>query len=545
MAIRPSPINGGPCPKYRASPLRKPKEHPDIKVTSHKQTVQHSVRAQKLDERQLSKLFKSLDDLKIKRSLQIDKEISEQEQILENLNNAWEQRRATRGNSSRSTFADSDLSSLLPDQFKRGRRPSLQRSSSNFDLYAFMMRRASDQAVAPYNVSTIRGDKNSPKKSRSSKQLKKFPLQKSTSITLNKDRCDSGLAKAADVDVLPGKSDRIRIMSTSPVSATSLSRSMSIESPPPSTTFHELNVKDGTAPPTPQRFPSGSDWPSQVVSDVNKDASKCAQQKQQRTAHGTRGPIPNRKGREGCEGKRDLRVDAHNEARTHGSLFGKLKKEVSFHFDKEESQRDALGSTGVALGAGIMEKNNILEPSPVSSQSAISQQECKEPDCIFHNKAYRKTHYSDGDEYTIDDYYRTVGVKSAVSPLFVSASSPRSWSRRGMVRPPSPNLSDFLHDFDQGKTAKDSSKCNSAESGSKFLSVRRPLKGSNRERMLKDKEENVRTTFNLMRQKMADLKPCEFNQNYGTPTPNWKILNPLKMRHKINQSNPLHVRWGL
>ncbi|XP_038062209.1 uncharacterized protein LOC119732655 [Patiria miniata] len=550
MAIRPGLTNGGPCLKHRASPAPRPKQkdHSDIKVTSHKQTVQHSVRAQKLDERQLSKFFKSLDDLKIKRLLQIDKEMSEQEQILENLANerelARERRVSRRGNSSRSTLADSDLSSILPDHFMRGPRPSIRRGSSNFDLYAFMMRRESDHAVSPHTKST-RVNKKTPRKS--CKQVQSSPRHHKTSLKTSKaedDRGSSSVAEYRSKDeyhvFLPGKYE-MKPRSTSPVSVTSLARSVSIESLQSSTP----NDDGITATHTQKSFPSGTDWPRRH--DVNKGAPRRAHQrtprsKQLQNARGDGRKRQSQKNnkREGGERRAELKVNAHDMAKTNGSL----KKEVSFHFDEEEDKRDALGGIGVTIGAGIMEKNNLLKAPPVSSPLATNQPECKEPDCIFHNKAYRKTDHSDDDDYTIDDYYRTVGAKSTVSPLFMPAGSPRSWSRRGVVRPPSPNPSEFLHGLDHGKTTTDSSKGSLAESSS-FLSVRRPLKGSNRERMLKDKEENVRTTFNLMRKKMADQKPPEFNQNYGTPTPNWKILNPLKMRHKINQSNPLHSRWGL
>lgn len=579
MAIHPAPSRLRPCHKSRSSPF-KSRDQSDIKVASHKLTLQHSVRSQKLDERQLNKFFKSLEDLKIKRIVQIDKEMSEQEEVLEKLNydkeTAREQRLSRRENSSRSTNVESDFSFVLPDHFKRGPRPSLRRGSSNFDLYAFMMRRESD--VTPRH-------KKSQTKTRLAKQSSRSPVRRHHDSSLKSSSWEGGpvVAKEAWSEpghrrvVSPGQSEQFVASPSSHFSAAE--SSISIGSLPPSSPEFDSGFPS-------KRFPSGSDWLDKVgTSDVNKGfrpirrTTRVTRGRQQevedtKTSGINRGARKKDKGQNRTQDETSSSIFEKLSQRTQGSnadpkgvnssgdynffsnlgLNGnrrrrrgppvrKLKKAVSFHFPvDDEDEHGFVEDESLALGAGIMQKNSLLKDRPDPS-SAEPMEQCKEPDCIFHNKAYRRG--SRVDDYTIDDYYRTVRGKPTVSPLFMPADSPRLWSRsrRQAVRPPSPSPSDFLREFDK-EPAEISSKSTLADSDS-FLSVRRPLKGSNRERMLKDKEENVRTTFKVMRQKMAGQRPLDFNQNYGTPTPNWKILNPLKLRHKINQSNPLHARWGL
>ncbi|XP_033643531.1 uncharacterized protein LOC117303442 [Asterias rubens] len=575
MAIHPVPSRQArPCHKSRASPFKSKDQQMDIKVASHKLALQHSVRSQKLDERQLNKFFKSLEDLKIKRILQIDKEVSEQEDVLEKLNYdkqaAKEQRLARRGSSSKSANTESEFSFVLPDHFKRGPRPSLRRGSSNFDLYAFMMRRESD--VTPRT-------KRSHRKTSLAKQSKGSPIHRNNSSLKSSSWEDGPVgSKEAWTEpvhrvVSPGKSEQFV---ASPSSHFSAAESVSLGSLPPSSPECDSGFP-------PKRFPAGSDWLDEVgTNDVNKGFRRLPRTRQPKVTRGrqqevgnihqtrnpraretdkavgqnrTRGetsgliydklsqrihePDTDKKGVNLADGNFFANVGLSNRRRRGGPPARKLKKAVSFLFPADE-EGDHEFVADESLGAGIMHKNSLLKDGSGPSAEPVEQQ-CQEPDCIFHNKAYRRGSRVD-DEYTIDDYYRTVRGKPTVSPLFMPADSPRLWSRsrRQAVRPPSPSPSDFLREFDNVEAPKSTL----TESDS-FLSVRRPLKGSNRERMLKDKEENVRTTFKVMRQKMAGQRPLEFNQNYGTPTPNWKILNPLKLRHKINQSNPLHARWGL
>lgn len=219
-----------------------------------------------------------------------------------------------------------------------------------------------------------------------------------------------------------------------------------------------------------------------------------------------------------------------------------IKKEVSFAVDVEPEQQ------GSEDGTSSHDDDSQEEDGPMKSS-------CDVPDCICHCSAYRRSAPARMRDDTVDDYYNAISRSYAastgqamISPVFQSQKSPRAWStlgRRSAPPPPSPTPSEILEGVefkdktDTGKGNMDYTELDA------ISSIRRPMKGSNREMLLKEKEANARITFQLMRQKMNEKHPHDFNRNYGTPTPNWKILNPLKLRHKINQSSPLYTNWGL
>ena len=213
----------------------------------------------------------------------------------------------------------------------------------------------------------------------------------------------------------------------------------------------------------------------------------------------------------------------------------KIKKEVSF-IEPETPDED--------VNVLITEAE---DPLPITKT-------CGVPDCICHCGSFRASAPGKliGMDCSVDDYYdarsRSYAASTGqpiISPIFRTPSS-TDWSgvgRRAALPPPSPTPSEILEGVnctpDAGKSKLDYFDLDT------ISSIRRPIKGSNREMLLKEKEANARTTFQLMREKMAEKHPHDINRNYGTPTPNWKILNPLKLRHKINQSSPLYSTWNI
>lgn len=212
-----------------------------------------------------------------------------------------------------------------------------------------------------------------------------------------------------------------------------------------------------------------------------------------------------------------------------------IKKEVSFIEPETPDEDDNVFIT------------DDDDPSPITKT-------CGVPDCICHCGSFRASASGKliGMDSSVDDYYdarsRSYAASTGqpiISPIFRTPSS-TDWSgvgRRAALPPPSPTPSEILEGVNCTPDAE-RFKLDYFDLDT-ISSIRRPIKGSNRERLLKEKEANARTTFQLMREKMAEKHPHDFNRNYGTPTPNWKILNPLKLRHKINQSSPLYSTWNI
>ena len=72
-------------------------------------------------------------------------------------------------------------------------------------------------------------------------------------------------------------------------------------------------------------------------------------------------------------------------------------------------------------------------------------------------------------------------------------------------------------------------------------SVRRPRKSSDIDKFLKEKMATNHRTFETMRQTLANNQPRDFNQNYGIPTPRWKLDNPEEICVNVKKSSPLQA----
>nr|XP_054750848.1 uncharacterized protein LOC129256709 [Lytechinus pictus] len=573
---------GGNRPR---APTKHSKNLGDIRVTSQKQALQHTVRAKKLDERQLFKFLKSLDDSKSRRLLQIDKEVAEIEKLLKRLNSEQEdairQREGT-GENIEQYEDDNDLlvtkSAGAVRRHKRSQsRYSTKKMSKEFDEYAFRAR-------------TKRGSVERLDKDKANKALNSYyrfdsegnrrifsPLISSPSKTpkpQGRVAWDTGLflddVSLSNYTVATGTDSRVD-------SATNKSLISSVGD--------DIGEDSRADTITPGRaiFITSGKGSSQGARKSTKSNTTHQGSKSTDTKGVDHLSSSNSKSQK--PGLKTNKVDRHEK-------LMQFKRQISDKSEVSEDSNMKSDTPHIKLSSHCEEEEDIpltfkrsklklkrrpqpqgLEAKPeeesfdVSMTAEFSEDElqrattveactgksCQVTDCIFHRPLHLRRQSSTiaDDAATIDEYYRIASEtrsrathQPSISPVFRTADD-GSWNqtRRLPVSPPSPTPSEILADVvTERKVIEEKPDYTDLEV---MLSVRRPTKGSNRDRMLKDKEDNIKNTFKVMRQKMAASVPPDFNTNYGTPTPNWKILNPLKMRHKIVHKSPLFTLWKL
>ncbi|KAJ8046522.1 hypothetical protein HOLleu_05214 [Holothuria leucospilota] len=513
------------------------KQRNDIKVQSHKKTIRHTVRAKKLDERQLFKFLKSLEESKAKRLLQIDKEVAEVEEtlgkLLDDQNEVNFVKRSQKAGKSAFTTPETTRS-------EKKRR----RKTKNVHAYDEGIP-SSNRLFSRIDTSTRRVDKLLDSYYRFDEygnRLQISPLLSSAASSGN--RTEHGARVAWDISDLTASD--LRTISANSDSVERASQSSSMVRAKMSS-----NVDSGSVS-------SRKESARERLSSQRKDQNEFTNEGPEISAGS---PVTS---------KRLLVSPQRNVIRKSGiikvpALFIEELTTSSTPVSKEDTSEELLSNTEsegeISLGEGEdtsaahlparFELGSDFSPTfhMVNHVTRNSPHVCNIPDCIFHDKSLRRNQTERPN--MLDVYYRTSINSRAkqtgtpiILPVFQSSSDVRKTAlsaRRTALSPPSPTPSEIIQDIVYTpKNTFDSMNNTDLEV---VRSVRRPMKGSNREQMLKDKEANVRHTFDLMRQKMSAKVPPDFNTNYGTPTPNWKILNPLKLRHKINHSSPLHRMW--
>ncbi|XP_071477294.1 uncharacterized protein [Diadema antillarum] len=556
----------------------------DIRVSSQKLALQHTVRAKKLDERQLFKFLKSLEDSKSRRLLQIDKEVAEVEKLLKRLNSEQRENCAGSGDDL-SDFEGEDGGEVTKSadagaRQRRGvkKKQTVSKMSKEFDEYAFRARQKrgsidrlgknkADKLLNAYYRFDSEGNRRlfSPLISSPSKTPKPparvawdsdlFPEDISVSnytvATGTDSRINSGtnrsfMSFADDVfdddvtradTITPG---RAIFMTSGKFSSQSVRKS--------SKTHRSKSVKIAT-PQGVDSMPSSRSR-SRKVSRTSENGDRRERQREGQVANDS----------VSVASKSSVGSDSHSKVPVINVTSDK-EDDIPLNFKRSRlklkrrptnlAQEVTVDQPKIVLPTENADRNDELQRA--STRDACTGASCQIADCIFHRPHHlrRQSTMIEDPQSTFDEYYRVASATHSratgqpiISPMFQTAED-REWSqaRRLPVSPPSPTPSEILADvvIEREEVAEKPDYTDLDV----MLSVRRPIKGSNRDRMLKDKEENIKNTFKIMRQKMAASIPPDFNTNYGVPTPNWKILNPLKMRHKIAHSSPLFTLWKL
>ena len=532
----------------------------DIRVTSQKQTLQHTVRAKKLDERQLYKFMKALDDSKSRRLLQIDKEVAEIEKLMRRL--TAEQEDAEREAEQRGMM-NGDATTY---RRRRGnKKQKTTKMSKEFDEYAF---RARQQRGSIGRKGKDKADKvlNSYYRFDSGGNRKVFsPLISSPSKTPN-----PPTRVAWDKDFFPEDIS----LSNYTVATETDSRIDSATNK----SFTNFNDNEGdevfAQTPSDSVFMTSGKFSSQSapmtpISQAHSAPSKGSKTVKVRLPKGVGNVVssqtPTKQIAEGKTGKVDDREDKlsrRSDSRSSVPVVRVTDDDgIELNFKRS---RLTLKRRPKVLAAENKDDYDQLDTTDQTDTEEDLQQRatnvnectgrsCPIADCIFHRPASLRRHSStiQDPRAAYNEYYRVASASHSratgqpfISPVFQTPDD-SSWSqaRRVPVSPPSPTPSEILSGVVlEREVVAEKPDYTDLDV---MLSVRRPVKGSNRDRMLKDKEDNIKNTFKIMRQKMAANVPPDFNTNYGTPTPNWKILDPLKMRHKIAHSSPLFTLWKL
>lgn len=564
----------------------------DIRVTSQKQALQHTVRAKKLDERQLFKFLKSLDTSKSKRLLQIDKEVAEIEKLLKRLNSEQEDAiRQREGSGEDIEQNDDDTDNLVTrsagaaiGRHKRSQKKhSTHKMSKEFDEYAFRARKKkssvdkldkdkADKVLNSYYRFDSEGNRRvfSPLISSPSKTpkpegrpawdagllLDDVSLSNYTVVTGTESRIDSATTKSLISSVGDDVGDESRADTITPGRAIFMTSGKSSSQGARTSTKSHLQQRS-----TPKGYkPLDSETPRGVVDKSSSPSSKSQkpgktkkvdkQEKLMKFLRQTSNKSEMSEASDVTSKTPLVKVTSHSDEEDIPLTFKRSKLKLKrrpqpqAHELKPGEERSDLATTA---------EFSDDELQRASTVEACTGKSCQVTECIFHRALHlrRQSSTIHDDAATIDEYYRVASAtrsrathQPSISPAFRTADD-GSWSqtRRLPVSAPSPTPSEILADVvTEKEVVEDKPDYTDLEV---MLSVRRPTKGSNRDRMLKDKEDNIKNTFKVMRQKMAASVPPDFNTNYGTPTPNWKILDPLKMRHKIVHKSPLFTLWKL
>lgn len=509
------------------------------------------MRAKKLDERQLFKFLKSLEENKTKRMLQIDKEVAEVEKTLTKLLADQSEASLAKRSQTKASFAHSES---LKTEKKRKRKAKTIRSLDVLE--------PNYEQFNTTNVSTKRIDKLLDSYYRFDEFGNRLQVTPLLSSANSSERASNDPDARIAWDISDFSPSELRLYSASASDGGSENASQSgpqtrasSSSPIKSGKLRKekelraLHVRTGSKEHAQMTSQSNvENWPVDgdlggigktlesngrlLVSPQRNVVRKSGVIKVPALFVEELASTPVSKGTESSE--RILLTDESDEE----ILIEEYQKQSASQLPQRFDFDFSISPTSMAE----------VDPTlPVKSSCA----QCRIPDCIFHDRTLRS---NPPEEYDLlNDYYRTsVNSRSkqtgtpVVLPIFQSPSDLRKdalSARRTALSAPSPTPSEIVRDITY--TPKNSyDEMNNADLDV-VRSVRRPMKGSNREQMLRDKEANVRYTFDLMRQKMSAKVPPDFNTNYGAPTPKWKILNPLKLRHKINHSSPLHRMWKL
>ncbi|XP_033114689.1 uncharacterized protein LOC117115111 [Anneissia japonica] len=529
----------------------KPKKG-DIKFASHKQTLQHTVRAKKINETHLFHFLRSVDDQKCKRTIQIDKEVGEVEKFLDKLTKDREEikrRRIARRNARSALSTGNSLPNTSPSTsvaVKTLRRQSTKNSFnvSHFNELAFKMKlmrqsktpdTATNLLTSYYQFDAIGNRINDIPMNSLSSPLAGFKDSKIAWEHIPDNWSMSGLS-LKDFGNFSVKSSK---HSSETASAKSRQLSSDVQSETSSTldvSISEFEGKQNAHNYAP--LPSNPDTrkenamtdgigggETETCSLLKKSVISAASKNRENES----GRKSNMRSRDNCTGgtRREVTFSETPEVTRIGSPVAGKPTVVVRRPDGREIEKDDIRSCDGG------------------SNSSFSSTDCEYSDCIYHNRkhllvAINKECTAQGCYKTLPKVGEITGKMARILKKESEAPSSEWKSTPKVAVTPSPTPSDIFRDLD---TSVGNCEKLDYTDLDVMSSVRRPVKGSNREMMLRKKELNLITTFALMRKRVTDRIPQDFNMNYGTPTPNWKILNPLKLRHKVAHSSPLFVKW--